>query len=294
MRVTHRMIADKVNVTLQQNLLRLQERSEQLASGKHFQRPCQDPVAINRAMRFRDSMGRNERYRLNIGEAKGWLDTTEAALMDGLEMLERIGELCIYGANSHLTRSELEAIAEEVRELYEHMVGIGNTEYNGLYIFGGHRTGEPPYREGAEGLEYRGDGGNRRLEISPHQEMVMNINGERAFGGTKLMVIIDEVGEALRGSRQEELSGEALREVNQGIDYLLERLAEIGARQKRLEVMDDTLFESNIHLRKRLSVVEDVDLALAYTEYVMEEYAYKAALSTAAKTLQPTLVDYLS
>lgn len=294
MRITHRMIADTVNVNLQQSLHRLQQRSEQLSTGKSFHRPSQDPVGTNRIMRYRDSINRNERYRLNISEAGGWLQATEAALMDGLDTLQRIRELCIYGANGSLAKAELLSIAGEVHEFYRHLVGVGNTEYNGLYIFGGHLTGSPPYREEATGIEYFGDEGQRLLEISPHQEIVMNLDGERAFGGVELMKVVTEVHEALTAGDQEALSGQALSGINEGIDLLLECLSEIGARQKRLEVMDDTLFEGDTHLKQRLSEVEDIDIALAITEYMMEEYAYRAALSTASRMLQPSLVDYLS
>ena len=293
MRITHRMIANKVNVTLQQNLRRLQERSEQLASGKLFQRPSQDPVGANRVMRFQDSMYRNDRYRLNIGEAQGWLDATEIALMEGLDILERVGELCTYGANGTLVQAELNAIDEEVYSLYQHLIGVGNREYNGLYIFGGHLTVDPPYREVDGELTYLGDQGQRLLEIGPHQEMVMNLNGKRTFQGTEVMEAVIAVHEALISGNHEVLSGEALGRVNENIDHLLECLSEIGARQKRLEAVDNTLFGADIQLKNRLSAVEDIDLALAYTEYMMEDYAYRAALSTSAKVLQPSLVDYI-
>ncbi|HHX87566.1 MAG TPA: flagellar hook-associated protein FlgL [Firmicutes bacterium] len=294
MRITHRMIADTVNVNLQQSLHRLQQRSEQLSTGKSFHRPSQDPVGTNRVMRYRDSINRNECYRLNISEARGWLQATEAALMDGLDALQRIRELCIYGANGSLAEAELLSIAEEVHEFYRHLVGVGNTEYNGLYIFGGHQTGSPPYWEGAAGIEYIGDEGQRLLEISSHQEIVMNLDGLRAFGGIELMKAVSAVQEALTAGNQEALSGQALSGINEGIDLLLECLSEIGARQKRLEVMDDTLFEGDTQLKQRLSEVEDIDIALVITEYMMEEYAYRAALSTASRILQPSLVDYLS
>jgi len=57
---------------------------------------------------------------------------------------QRLRDLCLYGANGVLSDAELRSIAEEVDELSEQLVGVGNTEYNGLYLFGGHRTGSPP------------------------------------------------------------------------------------------------------------------------------------------------------
>lgn len=296
MRVTHRMIAGSVNVNLQQSLERLDQRSRQLSTGKVFYRPSQDPVGTYRVMRYRDAINRNGRFRLNINEAKGWLQATESALMEALSVAQRISDLCISGANGALSETELLSIAGEVHEFYGHLVGVGNTEYSGLYIFGGHRTGEPPYREGAAGLEYHGDSGERCLEISPHQEIVMNLNGKRAFGGaegTRLMEAVSRVHEALLGGEQELLGGAALAGINDGIDLILERLSEVGARFNRIEAMEQTLAEEDLYLKEMCSHVVDIDLAGALTEYSMEEYAYRAALATASRVLQPNLLDYL-
>lgn len=296
MRVTHRMIAGSVNVNLQQSLGRLDQRSRQLSTGKAFYRPSQDPVGTNRVMRYREAINRNGRFQLNISEAKGWLQAAESAQMEALAVMQRVRDLCIYGANGALSETELFSIAEEVHEFYEYLIGVGNTEYNGLYIFGGHRTGEPPYREGAAGLEYCGDRGERRLEISPHQEIMVNLHGGRVFGGTggtSLMEAVSEAHRALVSCEQELLGGAVLAGVNEGIELLLERLSEVGARFNRIEAMEQTLSEEMLYLREMLSYVEDIDFAEALTEYSMEEYAYRAALATASRVLQPNLLDYL-
>ncbi len=292
MRITHRMIAESVNINLQQGLASLDQRSRQLSTGKTFSRPSGDPVGTNRVMRYREAVSQNERYLLNISEAKGWLQATEAALMEGLDVLQRVRELSIYGADGALAEAELHSIAEEVSEFYRHLVGVGNTEFNGLYIFGGHCTGTPPYREGPAGLEYCGDSGERRLEISPHQELVMNLHGRRAFGETGLMEAVSGVCSALQSGDRDSLGGAALGEISEGIDLLLERLSEVGARFNRLEAMAHTLAEEKLHLREMLSHVEDIDFAGAMVEYNMEAYAYRAALATAVQVLQPNLLDY--
>lgn len=297
MRITQRMITESVNVNLQQSLARLDRCSQKLSTGKAFSRPSEDPVGTNRVMRYRDTLSRNERFRLNIGEAKGWLRATEAALMEALSVVQRIGDLCIYGANGVLSEAELFSIYEEVREFHEHLIGVGNTEFNGLYIFGGHCTGSPPYLEDGEGLlEYHGDSGERRLEISPHQEIVMNLSGEKAFGGdsgTGLMEAVSRVCRALDDGDHELLGGDALDGINKSIDYLLERLSEVGARFNRIGAMEQTLFEEELHLEEMLSWVEDTDFAEAMTGYSMEAYAYRAALATASRVMQPNLLDYL-
>ncbi len=145
MRVTHRMIADTVNYNLQRSLKRLDKYSNQLSTGKAFHRPSDNPVGVGRVMSYTAAVNRNEQFRLNMNQTKGWLENTEFALQNGLDVLQRVRELSIYGANESLTAEDRRAIAPEVLEFLDHFIGIANTETNGLYIFGGHQTLKTPF-----------------------------------------------------------------------------------------------------------------------------------------------------
>ncbi len=154
MRITHRMIADTVNYNLQGSLRRLENYSNQLSTGKLFQRPSQNPVGVGRVMGYSASISRNEQFRLNMNQSQGWLENTESALQNSIDVMQRIRELSIYGATESLTAEDRRAIAPEVLEFIDHLIGIANTESNGLYIFGGHQTLKAPFlRENVYGVK---------------------------------------------------------------------------------------------------------------------------------------------
>lgn len=77
------------------------------------------------------------------------------------------------------------------------------------------------------------------------------------------------------------------------IGRLLENISVVGARVHRLDAAENALFEQTIYLREMASRVEDIDHAYTIIEYKMQENAYQAALGTAGRMLQPSLVDYL-
>ncbi len=145
MRITHRMIANTVNFNLQSSLRRLEVYSNQLSTGKAFHKPSQNPVGVGRVMSYSASIDRNEQYRMNMNQSKGWLENSEDSLQNGLDVMQRIRELAIYGANESLTAEDRRAIAPEVVEFIDHLIGVANTESNGLYIFGGHQTAKEPF-----------------------------------------------------------------------------------------------------------------------------------------------------
>ncbi len=540
MRITHRMIAGGIQHRLGQSLNRLERYSQQLATGKVFQRPSQNPVGLVKVLRYSTLIERNERYRLNMNEAARWLESTEDSLRDALDSIERLRELCIYGANEVLTAADRHALAPETLELSRFLFDLANKEYNGLYLFAGHNTLETPFVERnlyrieadedsgldpaslqAEGLQngtyrlalrtiageahpaeletvqaclgdaaagsifgaavstaidpeidqnasillevlsadgdtgevryrftvhrydrdgayhcdrgeaslvfggpaeqsldlgggiviavggletaspaqagllgacdravlnllperlaaqeyqevrlsgehcggeasfrlvfdagtlqegsnlalhyftmntfprspflgeahhgsvslgfggsfvasdaaavfhydregfpvYRGDDGRRELDISPHQVLALNLTGQQAFGKEQeIFQAARAVYHALIENDRTRLGGAILDDLDHAVDLILQRLSEVGARQKRVETMQETLFCESMHLREMRSQVEDIDLALTIAEFTMQENAYQAALATAARIMPLSLVDYL-
>jgi len=74
---------------------------------------------------------------------------------------------------------------------------------------------------------------------------------------------------------------------------LLER-AEVGARSNRADISSYRLLSFENQVTDRLSEVEDADLARVITDIASAEAAYQAALFSAAKMIQPSLLNFLS
>lgn len=60
-----------------------------------------------------------------------------------------------------------------------------------------------------------------------------------------------------------------------------------------MEMGLDRVSSDNINLTSIQSQLEDVDIAEAAMNYAMQEYVYRAALATGARTMQPSLLDFL-
>jgi flagellar hook-associated protein 3 FlgL len=295
LRITHRTIADTVNFNLQRSLSRLERYSHQLSTGKAFDRPSQNPVGVGRVMAYSAAIGRNEQYRLNMGEIQGWLESGETALSSGLHVLQQVRQLTIYAANSVVSAAERHSQAAEADGLYRQMVSVANSELNGLYIFAGHNTLTRPFELDAGGVvQYHGDGGQRVQEISAHQEVAMNLSGAQAFGpGQEVFNAVAQAAEAMRNQDLPALSGAVLTDLDRAIDLLLQNISELGGRSKRADDAYNILFGESISLEAMRSGMEDIDIARTITDYQMQESAYRATLATAARMLQPSLVDFL-
>ncbi|HEY8486700.1 MAG TPA: hypothetical protein VIL11_04840, partial [Limnochordales bacterium] len=89
------------------------------------------------------------------------------------------------------------------------------------------------------------------------------------------------------------LSGQDLQWLDQGLDRVLQALSVVGARQQGLELVSQRLSSDGLNLKELLSRAEDLDVAEAITELKMQENAYRLALASGARIVQPTLLDFL-
>jgi flagellar hook-associated protein 3 FlgL len=112
------------------------------------------------------------------------------------------------------------------------------------------------------------------------------------FGGSVFDMIIHLRNSLYKGDIKS-IGGSGLRGVDNAIESLTARLAEIGSRDARLEHTAQRLDYERPEYIRLVSTETDLDLAEAVTNLKMLEYTHKAALATAARVIQPTLLDFL-
>ncbi len=91
-----------------------------------------------------------------------------------------------------------------------------------------------------------------------------------------------------------ELTGQDLTDIDAASKGLLKVRSQIGAKEKRMEALQDQNKSSKLNIQETLSQTEDIDLTQKTIEYSTMITVYQACLQTAAKVMQPTLMNYLS
>ncbi len=81
--------------------------------------------------------------------------------------------------------------------------------------------------------------------------------------------------------------------LSDSLTMVLNERAATGAKGIHMETTLNRLQEYEVYYTKLLSDVEDADLTKLITDLAMQENAYNAALNSAAKILQPSLLDFI-
>ncbi|NLA59054.1 MAG: flagellar hook-associated protein FlgL [Firmicutes bacterium] len=301
MRVTNKMLVTNSLANLNRGLERMQHLSGRLAAGKKIMFPSDDPIGTGNVLRMCKGLEETRQYVANTDYGIGMLMAIDGAFTDLTSILQRARELAVYGANGTLPEDSLYALAKEVNELIDHAVKDANSTYAGTYIFGGQETSAPPYSAEVDGdgnitavnAEYTSTEG-MTVEVGPGSQLEISLPGSVVFDGDDgVFKVLIDLRDKLRNGDTEGISSESIGKLDKVISELLRYQAEVGAKTKRLETTKSRLEGLDINLQTLISKTEDIDVAEAIMHFKMQENAYRLALDTTARIIQPTLMDFL-
>ncbi len=80
---------------------------------KKIQSPTDDPIGISKVLKYKTDLSELEQYKNNTRDALSWLETTEIALIDMNNALQRVRELSVQAANGSNAPGDLDKIRNE-------------------------------------------------------------------------------------------------------------------------------------------------------------------------------------
>ncbi|HSV31408.1 MAG TPA: flagellar hook-associated protein FlgL [Atribacteraceae bacterium] len=145
MRVTQKILTDRVMGNLNQILRRLVRVQDELSSGRSVLAPSDSPVRINQILNLRTSITRLDQYRTNIEDSINWLNLVDRSLESAIYVNQTVNTIALQAANGTLTSSDRDILASQVERYLEEMVGNGNISFAGKYLFSGTQTLSRPF-----------------------------------------------------------------------------------------------------------------------------------------------------
>ncbi|WP_226654388.1 flagellar hook-associated protein FlgL [Pseudalkalibacillus hwajinpoensis] len=290
MRITQQMLSSNMTSQLQQNLSRYEKANEQVSTGKRINAPSDDPIGVQKSLKLASQLADNEQYERNTDYTLSWMETTDQALNSISNALQRANELGLQASNGTNSPEDQQTIAKEIEQLRAEIQDIANTKFDGKYIFNGQQTDQPIQVAANGDLTY--DNHSIMQRMSSSNTIAMNVTGEVFDGNVNLFKALDQLSGALAGGDNDGISS-ALEQIETGKDQVLNSWTSLGAKQSRVEGMNQRLKEENLSLQTLVSKNDDVDFAEAIMKLKTEESVYQASLAASAKIIQPSLLDFL-
>lgn len=192
MRITNGMLVNNMMNNLNNNLNRLERYQNQGASGRKFDRPSDDPIGMSKSLKLYTDVSKVNQYERNLNDAKSWMHTTEEALKEVEEILQRTRELTVDAANGTKTAGDTQKISEEIKQLKQQVIKLGNTRHAGRSIFTGFKTDKDLFKEnGAYNIAINKDDISI-YNVGISEDMDINILGMKVFGALSNEDILDD------------------------------------------------------------------------------------------------------
>ncbi len=295
MRVTGMMQNTQLLKNLRNTHTGIADWQNKMATGQKIHRPGDDPVGIGYLMRYNTELDRSDEFLENARTGVGWLNTTDSVLQQATSVLQRARVLTQQASTGTIPEDVRKQISSEIKQLKEQMVSIGNSTYNGRYLFNGQKTDIPPYT-GTGAAGEKTDTGMYYLNVSSAVTVPVSVTGELIFGAAgsadNVFKVLDDIASHLDNNQQDLLLDD-LSKIDVAADRVSLNLAEIGARTNRFELVENRILDEQVGLKQLRSKTADVDMADAIIQLQLKENVLQASLATGARISQVSLIDFI-
>jgi len=160
----------------------LYKTQNQISSGQRVLTPADDPVAAAQILQLGQAQANVDQYKKNIDGATSSLQFEDGQLGNVTTLLTRIHDLAIEAGDGSLTMTDRKSIATELNSRLSELAELANTRSAaGEYIFGGYQGEQAPFFDTGAGYVYRGDNGQRSVQVSSSTYVPINDNGNDVF-----------------------------------------------------------------------------------------------------------------
>ena len=303
MRITNHTVAATILAGIQASGFRALTLQEQLATGRRINRPSDDPIGSSLAMAYRSRLTGIDQFTRNIGAALDRLAATENTVTQLSDIMNRAFTLAEKGASDGSSTEVRLNLATEVDQLLEEFVSLGNSKADGRYLFAGTADNQPAFtvtRNIAGQIDSvtasaTADQSVVRL-VGENETIEVNLGADETFGtggtGQDLYQVLIDLRDRLAAD-----DGNGVRAlvpiIPSAVDQLTTELAVLGARTNRLTDLKERFGLDQAQSEAARSRIEDTDVTATIVELQEAQTQLQAALSTGARLLNISLLDYL-
>jgi flagellar hook-associated protein 3 FlgL len=295
MRVTQGMLNQQMVTDLENNYSQLSQLQNEVATGKSINTPADNPVGAGLVMQYNSQLAYYNQYSNNAQAAQQWLSNTDSTMTQAQSVLQDARDLAVQGASDSETEADRNAIASQVDQLYQQLVTLGNTQYNGQYIFGGNNTGTAPYpTSGAENQTT--DTGSVLYDVGSGTHIAVNTTGNDYFGAANgpdnAFGLLTQLSTDLKDNNGSAISG-LLSQFDSRLNTMSAAQADVGARTNRVTMVQNSLQSMTNNITTQLSNTQDADMGQVITSLTTAQTVQQASLEVASQVMVPTLADFL-
>ena len=304
MRITSNAIFHQLTADINRAATRLFERQRQVASTKRMAAASEDPIGAGLAVSLRETMAQLLQAQRNGDMAENKLEASQGVLTDIFSVLGDVKDLARRGVDGNMSNADRQDLATQVNQMLEQLLSDANARSIDGYLFGGTQTTVAPFTATRPAGEITavtanplGIAGQMEAELPGGLRVVANVPGSTVFTLTSLQTVdifplLIKIRDDLRAGNVALVEADLIN-LDTAVDQVRVVMADVGSRIGRIRDIQQRSQSDLLTIKSRLSRIEDTDIAEAAIELQQAQIVYQAALSSASKGMQVSLVDFL-
>lgn len=293
-------------VTSVENLQsQLTNTQNQLSTGLRVNQASDAPQEVGDIFQARADLGNVNQVIQNLNNVQAQVNAGDSSLQSAIQLLQNATSLGTEGASGTATSQQQSSLATQVQSLLSQLVGLSQTQVNGVYIFSGDASGSPPYQLDptsptgvdqlvtAQATQQIADPTGITFQISMTAQQLFDnrdTNGnptpQNAFAAVNSLQLALQNGDS-NGISQ------ALDSLQSASSYLNQQLGFYGAAQNRITSAIDLSNKFQVQDQTQLSNLQDTNVPAAALQLTQESMDINAAMAAEAKRPTTTLFNYL-
>jgi flagellar hook-associated protein 3 FlgL len=165
-----------------------QTLSSELSGGVSITSLSQNPVGAGQNVLLLNQIQQDDSFTQSSNLVTGQLQVADSALGSVVTNLTQAISLATRANNGTLNSSDVKSISNQISGILNEVQSLGNTSYQGQYIFAGGQTSTAPFTTStatSPGVTtYNGDQGVNYLQSPNGQKIQLNVPGDQVFMGS--------------------------------------------------------------------------------------------------------------
>ena len=160
----------------------------QLTTGKIVNQPSDNPGSAALIQEIDKTLEKRDAYSSNLDSASTNLAEVDTTLGSVTDLLNQAQTLASANVGDQVTADDRAAAAAQVKSIYDQLLQIGNTSFNGSYIFGGSKQDKAPFVETDGGVQFVGSSKILSNDVDESSQAAFQVDGAQVWGALSSQV----------------------------------------------------------------------------------------------------------
>jgi flagellar hook-associated protein 3 FlgL len=297
MRITNNMTTDSLVNEMQQLNSQQSALQEEVSSGLAVTQPSDNPEVYGQVVELEGQGSQLSQYSANASTALNLAQASSSGLNSLTQIYDQATQTATEASGADAGSSQ--DYADALDQLIQQAVSVANTQYNGSYLYAGTAQSQPPFSTttNAQGqiatVTYAGNSSQAAIPVSATTNISVSTSGAANSGFADLINNMIAVRDALNSGSSSALST-AQTALASSEDVLTSAVADNGAAQLRVQSEQTQQQAVTTQITSSISTDTAANLTTAITQLSQVQLAYQAALETASKIQQLSLVQFVT